>query len=82
MRVFNKPLAPLHESELRRWRYLGTSQMGASHQAYFHSGKSRLVFEKGSQVLGDWRLSNIEKELVTFNNPQGKSLVLKVSKTE
>jgi hypothetical protein len=82
MRVFNKPQAPLHESELRRWRYLGTSQMGASHQAYFHSGKSHLVFEKGSQVLGDWRLSNIEKELVTFNHPQGKSLVLKVSKTE
>jgi gas vesicle protein len=80
--VFNKPQAPLHESELRGWRYLGTSQMGASHQAYFHTGKNHLVFEKGTQVLGDWRLSNIEKELATFTHPHGKSLVLKVSKSE
>ena len=82
IRVFNKPQAPIHESELRRWRYLGTSQIGASHQAYFHSGKNHLVFNKGAQVLGDWRLSNIEKELVTFSHPHGKSLVLKVSKSE
>ena len=82
IRVLNKPQAPNHESELRRWRYLGTSQMGASHQAYFHSGKNHLVFEKGAQVLGDWRLSNIEKEFATFTHPHGKSLVLKVSKGE
>ena len=82
IRVFNKPQTPIHESELRRWRYLGTSQMGASHQAYFHSGKNHLVFNKGAQVLGDWRLSNIEKELVTFSHPHGKSLVLKASKSE
>jgi len=82
IRVFNKPQAISHESELRRWRYLGTSQMGASQQAYFHTGKNHLVFEKGAQVLGDWRLSNIEKELATFTHPHGKSLVLKVSKSE
>jgi uncharacterized membrane-anchored protein YhcB (DUF1043 family) len=82
IRTFNKPLAPSHESELRRWRYLGTSQMGASHQAYFHSGKNHLVFEKGTQVLGDWRLSNVEKELATFTHPHGKSLILKASKSE
>ena len=82
IRVFNKPQAPIYESELRRWRYLGTSQMGASHQAYFHSGKNHLVFDKGAQVLGDWRLSNIEKELVTLTHPHGKSLVLKASKSE
>jgi hypothetical protein len=82
IRVFNKPQAPNHESELRRWRYLGTSQMGASHQAYFHSGKNHLVFEKGAQILGDWRLSIIEKELATFTHPLGKSLVLKASKSE
>ena len=82
IRAFNKPQAPNHESELRRWRYLGTSQMGTSHQAYFHSGKNHLAFEKGSQVLGDWRLSNIEKELATFTHPLGKSLVLKASKSE
>ena len=82
IRVLNKPQAPNHESELRRWRYLGTSQMGASHQAYFHSGKNHLVFEKGVQVFGDWRLSNIEKEFATFTHPHGKSLVLKVSKGE
>jgi cell division protein FtsB len=82
IRVFNKPQVPNHESELRRWRYLGKSQMGNSHQAYFHSGKNHLVFEKGAQVLGDWRLSIIEKELATFTNPLGKSLTLKASKSE
>ena len=80
--VRRKPLAPPHESELRRWRYLGSSQMGAAHQAYFHTGKSHLVFDKGSQVLGDWRLSNIEKEQATIAHPQGKSLVLKAIKSE
>jgi hypothetical protein len=82
IRVVSKPHAPNHESELRRWRYLGTSQMGVSHQAYFHSGKNHLVFEKGAQVLGDWRLNIIEKELATFTHPLGKSLVLKASKSE
>lgn len=82
VRVVSKPAAPNHESELRRWRYLGTAQMGSSQQAYFHTGKSHLVFEKGVQVLGEWRLSNIEKELVTLTEPKGKSLVLKVSKSE
>jgi len=82
IRLLNKPQAPNHETELRRWRYLGTSQMGASHQAYFHSGKNHLVFEKGAQVLGDWRLSNIEKEFATFTHLHGKSLTLKASKSE
>jgi hypothetical protein len=82
IKISNKTQIPAHESELRRWRYLGASRMGNSHQAYFHTGKSHLVFEKGAQVLGDWRLSNIEKELVTLNHSQGKSLVLKASKSE
>ena len=73
---------PNHESELRRWRYLGTSQMGPSQQAYFHNGKNQLVFEKGAQVLRDWRLSNIEKEFATLTHSNGKSLALKVSKSE
>ena len=82
MRVLSKPLALPHESELRRWRYLGSSQMGVSHQAYFHTGKSHLVFEKGSQVIGEWRLGIIEKEQVTITHAQGKSLVLKATKRE
>ena len=81
-RAPNRPQAPTHESELRRWRYLGTSQMGNTQQAYFHTGKSHLAFEKGAQVLGEWRLSTIEKGLVTLTHPQGKSLLLKASKSE
>ena len=81
-RAPNRPQAPTHESELRRWRYLGTSQMGNTQQAYFHTGKSHLAFEKGAQVLGEWRLSSIEKSLVTLMHPQGKSVVLKASKSE
>lgn len=82
VRVLSKPIAPSYEPELRRWRYLGTSQMGPSHQAYFHTGKSHLVFERGARVLGEWRLSTIEKELVTLTHPQGKSFVLRASKSE
>jgi hypothetical protein len=81
-RAASKPQAPPHELELRRWRYLGSSQMGPSHKAYFHTGKSHLVFARGAQVLGDWRLGNIEKELVTLTHPQGKSIVMKASKPE
>ena len=81
-RAVSKPQAPTHESELQRWRYLGTSQMGNIQQAYFHTGKSHLAYEKGAQVLGEWRLSNIEKGLVTLTHPQGKSVVLRASKSE
>ena len=81
-KLSNKPQASNQESELRRWRYLGTSQIGSSQQVYFHNGKNQLVFEKGAQVLGDWRLSNIEKEHATLTHSHGKSLVLKASKSE
>ena len=82
MRTSSKPLTPPHELELRRWRYLGSSQMGATQQAYFHNGKSHLVFERGYQVLGDWHLSTIEKEQATITHPQGKFLVLKAIKSQ
>ena len=81
-RAVSKPQAPTHESEIRRWRYLGTSQMGTIQQAYFHTGKSHLAYERGAQVLGEWRLSNIEKGLVTLTHPQGKSVILRTSKSE
>lgn len=81
-RAPNRPQAPTHESELHRWRYLGTSQIGNAQQAYFHTGKTHLAFEKGAQVLGEWRLSSIEKSLVTLMHPQGKSVVLRASKSE
>lgn len=81
-RAISRPHAPTHESELRRWRYLGTSQMGNTQQAYFHTGKSHLAFERGAQVLGEWRLSSIEKSLATLMHPQGKSVVLRASKSE
>ncbi|MBU3627414.1 hypothetical protein [Polynucleobacter sp. AP-Reno-20A-A9] len=81
-RGVSKPQAPTHESELRRWRYLGTSQMGNIQQAYFHTGKSHLAYERGAQVLGEWRLNNIEKGLVTLTHPQGKSVILRTSKSE
>lgn len=81
-RAPNKPLTPNHESELRRWRYLGSTQMGNVYQAYFDTGKSHKTFEKGVQILGEWRLSNIEKGQATLSHTQGKSLVLKASKSE
>jgi hypothetical protein len=80
--VAAKPQALAHEAELRRWRYLGTSQMGGSHQAFFHSGQDTVMFQKGMLVLGDWSLTHLEKDLATLTHSKGKTLNLKPSKTE
>jgi hypothetical protein len=77
-----KPQAIPHESELSRWRYLGNSQMGDSHRAFFNTGKDVSTFEKGVMVLGDWRLNNVAKDAATLTHPQGKSLILKSSKSD
>lgn len=81
-RVSNKPRAPSHEAELRRWRFLGAAQMGISHQAFFNTGKSNIAFEKGGQVLGEWRLSHIENGSAILSHPEGKSVVLKAIEKE
>lgn len=70
------------ESELRHWRYLGLSQIQDSQRAFFHNGKGTVMLEKGSISLGEWRLTNLEKELAIFTHPQGKSLTLKPSRSE
>jgi hypothetical protein len=80
--VTTKPQALPYEAELRRWRYLGASQMGGSHQAFFHSGQSNVMFQKGMLVLGDWRLTHLEKDLATLTHSKGKTLNLKPSKIE
>ena len=77
-----KPKVLLHEGELSRWRYLGNSQKGVTHQALFHTGKQSEIFEKGAAVLGEWRLSQIEKEAAILTHPLGRTLVLKPSKSE
>ena len=81
-RVSSKPKPPSYEAELRRWRYLGAAQMGGSHQAFFNTGKSNIAFEKGDQVLGEWRLSSIENGSAIFSHPEGKFLVLKAFSNE
>ena len=81
-KVTAKPQALPHEAELRRWRYLGASQMGGSHQAFFHSRQGTVIFQKGMLVLGDWRLTHLEKDLATLSHSKGKTLNLKPSKTE
>ena len=70
------------EAELRRWRYLGLSQINGSQQAFFHNGKGTVMLEKGSPLLGEWQLSNADKQLATLIHSQGKSLTLRASKTE
>ncbi len=77
-----KPKPPADEKELRRWRYLGSSQMGDTQQAFFQQGKSQAMFSKGALVLGEWRLNLIEKEGATLTHPQGKSIVLHRAKSE
>jgi hypothetical protein len=77
-----KPVSLPYEQEIRRWRYLGTSQMGGIQQALFDLGNSHEMFSKGVLVLGEWRLSEVEKDAVTIGHPTGKSIVLKPVKNE
>jgi hypothetical protein len=77
-----KPQAIPYEGELRRWRYLGLSQIGSTQRAFFHNSKGTIMLEKGSLGLGEWRLQFIDKELATFTHSQGKSLTLKPSRSE
>ena len=81
-KVSSKPKLHPHEQELRRWHYLGSSQIGDIQQAFFYQGKSQVMFSKGALVLGDWRLTNIEKESAALSHPQGKSIVLQSVKSE
>jgi len=81
-KVIAKAQPLTNEAELRRWRYLGTSQMGSTQQAFFQLGKHPASFEKGALTLGDWRLTQITKESATLSHPQGKSIILKPFKTE
>jgi hypothetical protein len=78
----SKPLSIPFESELHRWRYLGVSQSAGSYRAFFHNGKTTLMVEMGGLLLGEWRLSNADKEAATVNHPLGKSLILKVAISE
>ena len=81
-KAISKPKVIPYEAELRNWRYLGLSQTGGSHQAFFHNGKASVMLEKGGAVLGDWVLNHFSRESATLNHPQGKSLFLKSSKSE
>lgn len=73
----SKPTAIPHEAELRRWRYLGITRMGAIEHAFFHTGKSTLMIAKEDLVLGEWRLTQAKKELATLTHPKGKSIAFK-----
>ena len=77
-----KPQAIPFETELRRWRYLGLSQVGTSQRAFFHNGKGTIMLEKGSSALGEWKLTSLDKELASFSHAHGKSFILKPSKAE
>jgi len=78
----SKPAAIPHEAELRRWRYLGSTRMGATEQAVFHTGKSTKMVSKGNLALGEWRLTQAEKELTILTHPKGKSITLKSTNSE
>jgi hypothetical protein len=78
----SKPAAIPHESELRRWRYLGLTRMGTIEQAFFHTGKAILMLPKDGLALGDWRLSQAQKEAAILTHPKGKLITLKPAQSE
>lgn len=78
----NRPVAIPHEAELRRWRYLGITRMGPMEQAFFNTGKLTLTVQKNEPVLGEWRLTQADKEMATLTHPKGKSITLKSAQSE
>jgi len=78
----SKPALTPHEAELRRWRYLGLTRMGVTEHAFFHTGKSTLMVNKDGLVLGEWRLSQAEKEVATLTHVKGKSITFKSTQAE
>ena len=78
----SKPTTIPHEAELRRWRYLGITRMGAVEQAFFHTGQSTKMVGKGDLALGEWRLTQSEKELAILTHPKGKFITFKSTNSE
>lgn len=77
-----KPAAIPYEAELRRWRYLGIARMGSAEQAFFHNGKATRMVSHGDLALGEWRLTQVEKELAILTHPKGKSIAFKSTQSE
>ncbi|MES2585337.1 MAG: hypothetical protein V4536_00295 [Pseudomonadota bacterium] len=73
----SKPAAIPYETDLRRWRYLGLTRMGAAEQAFFHAGNSVKMVRKEDLTLGEWRLTQAGKELAILTHPKGKSITFK-----
>jgi hypothetical protein len=78
----SKPAVIPYEADLRRWRYLGITRMGAVEHAFFHTGKSTRMVVKQDLTLGEWRLTQAEKELAILTHPKGKSITFKSTQTE
>lgn len=78
----NKPVVIPHEAELRHWKYLGLTRMGATEHAFFHTGKTTLMVGKEALALGEWRLAQAEKAVAILTHPKGKSITLKSTKSE
>ena len=78
----SKPATFPYEAELGRWRYLGITRMGTAEQAFFHTGKSTKMVGKGDLALGEWRLTQAEKELAILTHLKGKSITFKSTKSE
>ena len=81
-KVFKAPAPHPHEAELRHWRYLGITRIGVVEQAFFHTGNKTVMFKKEDLVLGEWRLSQVQKEAAIVTHPKGKSITLKSSQSE
>ena len=77
-----KPVVIPYEADLRRWRYLGRTRMGTAEQAFFHTGKSTRMVVKQDLTLGEWRLTQAEKEMAILTHPKGKSITFKSTQSE
>jgi hypothetical protein len=78
----SKAVSIPNEAELRRWRYLGLTRMGAVEQAFFHTGKNIIMVPKDGVALGEWRLTQAQKEAAILTHAKGKLITLKPAKSE
>jgi hypothetical protein len=78
----SKVITTPNEAELRRWRFLGLSRMGVVEQAFFHTGKNIIMVPKDGVALGEWRLTQAQKDAAILTHVNGKLITLKPAKSE
>ena len=78
--VLNASKQPLGEAKLKQWQYLGLSKIGDIQHAFFNTDKNKVMLAQGDIAIGEWRLTEIEKDRARFSHPQGGLFFLETAR--